>query len=81
MSDFMCWDPEEGTAEEAGVTIVKASSPEWAAERFVERGWEGEEFPRVVHVQDERGGVTCWSVIAVPSVDFRATPIAAKGAA
>lgn len=71
MNEFLVWDPEEGEVAEAGRSI-RSSSAEWAAEHFVERGWEGEEHERIIHVMDEGGAVTRWSVVAVPSVDFRA---------
>ena len=79
MSDFVCWDPEEGDAEEAGITI-KAGNAGSAAVTFIERDWEGEEYPQHVDVQDQNGNVTHWTVVARPTVDFCATRREAKAA-
>lgn len=76
---FTVWDPEEGDAD-AGL-VIRSTSSERAAEHFIEREWEGEDHAREIHVRDEAGEVTRWSVIAVQSVDFNATELAPESEA
>jgi len=71
---FACWDPE--TRDEADALTFHEFEPARAAERYASDRYEADDNPerRTVHVRDDAGVVHVFSVLAVPSVDFRATP-------
>jgi hypothetical protein len=73
MADFRCWDPEN--CEEDDAKLVKASTAEWAAERYMELEWPDLDYisTMTVHVLDEQGLLTVWQVTAEPAVTFSAS--------
>ena len=78
---FLVWDAANGT-EEDGTEEVKATRPEYAAERFVETNHSDLDYPEEIEigVRAPDGEVTRWKVTAQPTVEFRARPVGGSDA-